>query len=133
MLKKGFQAHGDQIYHCTFEPDRKLGKICIHRSLFQKKKIFISNFKVVFHNFFQILGFFSEYQKKIFGFLEFFCGISEKILLLKGKLRLRACLTMCLFFQENRGWRAYKRVAYKKSVFHSILFIRLSFRVRPSF
>ena len=21
---------------------------------------------------------------------------------------------MCLIFQENRGWRAYKRVAYKK-------------------
>ena len=30
------------------------------------------------------------------------------------QLRLGACLAMCLIFQENRGWRAYKRVAYKK-------------------
>ena len=60
------------------------------------------------------------FLQKFFYFLKFFSDISyffkilENILLLKGKLRLRACLAICLIFQENRGWHAYKRFAYKK-------------------
>ena len=34
-------------------------------------------------------------------------------------MRLRVCLAMCLIFQENRGWRAYKRVAYEKKKYHT--------------
>ena len=49
---------------------------------------------------------------RLFGFF----GIVKNICCLKANLRLRACLAMCLIFQENRGWRAYKHVAYKKSV-----------------
>jgi len=68
-------------------------------------------------NFSDFLAFFLE---KFGHFWHFF----EKILLLRAKLRLRVCLAMCLIFQENRGWRAYKRVAYKKKkVYFNIYYL----------
>ena len=45
-----------------------------------------------------------------------FLGDIGKFLLLQANLSQKACLAMCLIFQENPGSHAYERVAYKKKV-----------------
>ena len=38
MSNKGFQTHGDRIYHHPFGLDRRLGKICNEKGLFLEQK-----------------------------------------------------------------------------------------------
>ena len=60
---------------------------------------------------FEYKDFWSNFTKTSKNF-PIFSGDISRFLLLQANLSLRACLAMCLIFQENPGSRAYKRVAY---------------------
>ena len=69
MPNKGFQAHGERIYHWTFGLDRRLGKICNEKGLFLNKRIPFLKFNVFLKKVFNIQPFFLDFSA-IFWYIE---------------------------------------------------------------